>query len=105
VTFSEISVLLSVCTFARFRLGLIGVFFDTASRSLVQLGFVVRENIEGCTKSIKSTVYMYMQHVLRVFATRSQVGVSVEGWGWGYMFDAIFAILNEGDMLSLLEAY
>jgi hypothetical protein len=43
--------------------------------------------------------------VLRVFATRSQVGVSGEGWGWGYAFDAIFAISNNEDVLSSLEGY
>jgi hypothetical protein len=42
---------------------------------------------------------------LRVFATRSQVGVSGEGWGWGYAFDAIFAISNNEDVLSSLEGY
>jgi hypothetical protein len=73
--------------------------FDTASRSLVQLSFVIRE--KGVS-SLQCSMYM---HVLRVFATRSQVGVSGEGWGWGYAFDAIFAISNGEDVLSSLEGY
>jgi hypothetical protein len=41
--FSEIAGSSSVCTFARFRLDSIRVPFGTASRSLVELSFVIRE--------------------------------------------------------------